>query len=61
MRIGYSRKEGRTLPPPSTDPMASVGYLIAAVVTTVIGLTGYGILLAKRLQEAREERRALKR
>jgi len=49
------------LPPPSADPMASVGYLIAAVAVTVAGLVGYGVTLARRIEEARAERRDLNR
>jgi len=49
------------MPSASVDSMASVGYLIAAVAATVVGLVGYGISIARRLQEARAERRALER
>ncbi len=41
--------------------MASVGYLIAAVTVTVVGLVGYGVMLARRLEEAKAERKNLSR
>jgi hypothetical protein len=60
MRTGYCRRRWRALPA-NTDPMASVGYLVAAAAITIAGLIGYGVVLARRLQEAREERRELQR
>jgi hypothetical protein len=41
--------------------MASVGYLIAAAAITIVGLVGYAVSLARRLRDARAQRRALKR
>ncbi len=49
------------MPVSSADPMASVGYLIAAMTVTVVGLVGYGVMLARRLEEARAERTSLRR
>jgi hypothetical protein len=40
--------------------MASFGYLIAAATVTVVGLVGYAVSLARRLQDARAQRSELK-
>lgn len=44
--------------PSAPDPMASVGYLIAAVAVTVGAIVGYAVWLRRRLQEAESECRA---
>jgi hypothetical protein len=50
------------LPPPGAeDPLASIGYLVAAAAITVVGLVGYAVSLARRLQDARAQRRGLTR
>jgi hypothetical protein len=50
------------MPPPSIlDPLANVGYLIAAVSVTVVGLIGYAVGLRRRLGEAAQQQRELKR
>lgn len=47
--------------PEASDPFMSVGYLVAAVLATVVGLTGYGIMLGRRLASARIHNRELHR
>jgi hypothetical protein len=46
--------------PDANDPLASVGYLIAAAGATLIVLLGYGLLLASRLAAARARNRELR-
>ena len=46
--------------PEAADPLMSVGYLLAAVGVTLVGLGGYGLTLAQRLASARQRNRELK-
>jgi hypothetical protein len=46
--------------PDAADPMASLGYLVAAVAVTVAGLGGYALSLAQRLRGARARYRELR-
>ncbi|MBM2813029.1 MAG: hypothetical protein HW416_3788 [Chloroflexi bacterium] len=39
--------------PETSDPMASVGYLVAAAAITSIGLAGYTLALIRRLSTER--------
>ncbi|HZT06806.1 MAG TPA: hypothetical protein VFC51_07220 [Chloroflexota bacterium] len=45
--------------PEAVDPMASVGYLIAAGAATVVGIGGYALLLWRWIREARVRRARL--
>ncbi|MPZ14719.1 MAG: hypothetical protein GEU73_09915 [Chloroflexi bacterium] len=49
----------RQATPDASDPFVSVGFLIAAGATTVIGLVGYTVMLVERLASARARREEL--
>lgn len=46
--------------PEAVDPLASVGFLIAAAGVTIAGLGGYAIALARRLASSRARNRQLR-
>jgi hypothetical protein len=48
------------MPNAAADPMASIGYLIAAGAAAVIGLVGYAFMLIQWTREARARNDRLK-
>jgi hypothetical protein len=48
------------MPSAAADPMASIGYLVAASAATVIGLVGYVYMLLQWTREARARNARLK-